>query len=151
MKLKTLALALVLLLPLSCGRQVELDPRDVDAVEEITQVKHELRFVVESAYFGRVKVSVVPQRGGFPQTLGRFRMGEDHIMVSKGKFGDGHISLLLETSEADRRGGVVSDTGVQPGFGEYAYLITGIWISPATRVLELHIGPSLRGSTASWY
>jgi hypothetical protein len=71
--------------------------------------------------------------------------------VSKGKFGDGHVSILLETIEADRDGGVVKDWEMQPGFGEYAYLMTGIWISPATRVLELHIGSQLRSSTASWY
>ena len=141
-----------LLLPiLSCANRVELDPRDVDAVEEITRIATEVRLVVKSDYFGSVKISVVSQRGGMPLRLGRFGHGEDHLMVSKGKFGDGHISILLETPDADRRGGVVTDFGIQPGFGEYAYLMTGIWISPATRVLELHIGSQLRSSTASWY
>jgi len=145
-------ICLALLLPvMSCANRVELDPRDVEAVEEITRIATELRLVVKSAYFGSVKVSVVAQRGGMPIRLGRFGHGEDHLMVSKGKFGDGHISLLLETPDADRRGGVVSDVGVQPGFGEYAYLITGIWIAPSVRVLELRIGPQLRSSTVVWY
>ena len=72
-------------------------------------------------------------------------------MISKGKFGDGHISLLLETPQADRTRGVVKDTGVQPGFGEYAYLISGIWIGPTTRFINLNIGSQLRSSTVTWY
>lgn len=150
--MRKLAITLALIFTFAgCARQVELDPRDVDAVEEITRTSTELRLVVKSGYFGTVKVSVMAERGGLPWVLGRFGVGEHQIMVSKGAFGNGHVSLLLETPEADRWGGVVQDTGIQPGFGEYAYLMTGIFISPATRVLELHLGASLRGSTASWY
>jgi hypothetical protein len=99
-------------LPLTgCANRVELDPRDVEAVEEITRIAKEVRLVVKSAYFGAVKVSVVSQRGGMPIRIDRFGHGEDQIMVSKSKFGDGHISLLLETPDADRFGGVVSDVG----------------------------------------
>jgi hypothetical protein len=150
--MKRWIIALALLLPLTgCANRVELDPRDVEAVEEITRIAKEVRLVVKSAYFGAVKVSVVSQRGGMPIRIDRFGHGEDQIMVSKSKFGDGHISLLLETPDADRFGGVVSDVGVQPGFGEYAYLLTGIWISPATTHIFLNIGPQLRSSTVSWY
>ncbi len=150
--IKSVLVLLLIFTAGGCGRQVELDPRDVDAVEEITRTSKEVRLVVNSSYFGTVLVSVVPARGGgMPMRLGRFGHGEDHKMISKGYFGDGHVSLLLETPEADRWGGIVSDTGIQPGFGEYAYLLTGIWISPATRVLELNLGMNLRSSTATWY
>jgi hypothetical protein len=147
--MKFLAVLLVSLSLACAGSNVELDPRDQEAVDRITKVSSSVLMKVNSGYFGTVRVSIVGESGGMAWKLGSAPNGETDLSFKRGQFGSGNISILLEPLGAG--GKVYRALDLAPAFGEYRFLLEGIWLAPNTEVVFLNITNVLNQSSASWY